>query len=151
MKLIDSCKLQCKYIYTVEKHTNAYKRQTIASMMDNIFKLILFLSRVRWKYIYLSCVYRPRILSTIFLEKSEKHKNSYFLMSVVSLYTQFFVMFCVFLYGPFCHGAHKLGLSTLFTTFFSSNISSIYIITFYNPLNLIRIRTVTTTRTTHLK
>ena len=29
-----------------------------------------------------------------------------------------FVMFCVFLYGPFCHGAHKLDLSTLFTTFF---------------------------------
>jgi len=27
-------------------------------------------------------------------------------------------MFCVFLYGPFCHGAHKLDLSTLFTTFF---------------------------------
>ena len=45
-------------------------------------------------------------------------KNSYFLMSVASLYTQCFVMFCVFLYGPFCHGAHKLDLSTLFTTFF---------------------------------
>ena len=29
-----------------------------------------------------------------------------------------FVMFCVFLYGPFCHGAHKLDLSTLFTIFF---------------------------------
>ena len=24
----------------------------------------------------------------------------------------------IFLYGPFCHGAHKLDLSTLFTTFF---------------------------------
>ena len=32
--------------------------------------------------------------------------------------TPCFVMFCVFLYGPFCHGAHKLDLSTLFTTFF---------------------------------
>jgi len=48
----------------------------------------------------------------------EKHKNSFFLMSVASLYTPCFVMFCVFLFGPFCHGAHKLDLSTLFTTFF---------------------------------
>ena len=39
-------------------------------------------------------------------------------MSVASLYTLCFVMFCVFLYGPFCRGAHKLDLSTLFTTFF---------------------------------
>jgi len=39
-------------------------------------------------------------------------------MSVASLFTPCFVMFCVFLYGPFCHGAHKLDLSTLFTTFF---------------------------------
>jgi len=39
-------------------------------------------------------------------------------MSVASFYTQCFVMFCVFLYGPFCHGAHKPDLSTLFTTFF---------------------------------
>jgi len=44
--------------------------------------------------------------------------NSYFLMSVATLYTLCFVMFCVFLYGPFCHGAHKLDLSTLFTTVF---------------------------------
>ena len=36
-------------------------------------------------------------------------------------------MFCVFLCGPFCHGAHKLDLSTLFTTCFSLNVSSIYI------------------------
>ena len=43
---------------------------------------------------------------------------SYFLMSVASLYTLCFVMFSVFLYGPFCHGAHKLDLSTLFTTCF---------------------------------
>ena len=47
-------------------------------------------------------------------------------MSVASSYTLCFVMFCVFLYGPFCHGAHKLDLSTLFTTCFSLNISSIY-------------------------
>jgi len=39
-------------------------------------------------------------------------------MSVASLYTPCFVMFCVFLYGSFCHGAHKLDLSTLFTTCF---------------------------------
>jgi len=45
-------------------------------------------------------------------------KNIYFLMSVASLYTPCFVMFCVFLYGPFCHGAHKLDFSTLFTTIF---------------------------------
>jgi len=45
-------------------------------------------------------------------------KLFYFLMSVTSLYTPCFVMFCVFLYGPFCHGAHKPDLSTLFTSFF---------------------------------
>jgi len=39
-------------------------------------------------------------------------------MFVASLYIPCFVMFCVFLYGPFCHGAHTLDLSTLFTTFF---------------------------------
>ena len=39
-------------------------------------------------------------------------------MSVASLYTPCFVMFCVFLYWPFCHGAHKIDLSSLFTTFF---------------------------------
>jgi len=39
-------------------------------------------------------------------------------MSVASLFTPCFVMFCVFSYGLFCHGAHKLDLSTLFTTFF---------------------------------
>jgi len=39
-------------------------------------------------------------------------------MSVASLYTPCFVMFCVFLYRPFCHGAYKLDLSTLFTPFF---------------------------------
>ena len=25
---------------------------------------------------------------------------------------------CLFVYGPFCHGAFKLDMSTLFTTFF---------------------------------
>jgi len=38
-------------------------------------------------------------------------------MSVASLFTPCFVMFCVFLYRQFCHGAYKLDLSTLFTTF----------------------------------
>ena len=36
-------------------------------------------------------------------------------------------MFCVFLYGPFCHGALKLDLST-FYNIFSLNISSIYVV-----------------------
>jgi len=52
------------------------------------------------------------------IRKIENSKNSHFFMSVASLYTPCFVMFCVFLYGTFCHGAHKLDLSTLFTTFF---------------------------------
>ena len=51
------------------------------------------------------------------LNNLKNTKNSYFLMSVASLYTACFVMFCVLLYGPFCHGAHKLDLSTLFSTF----------------------------------
>ena len=49
-----------------------------------------------------------------------------FFMSVASLFTQCFVMFCVFLYGPFCHGAHKLDLSTLFTTFFFEHLLHLY-------------------------
>ena len=52
------------------------------------------------------------------LKNPKNTKNRYFLMSVASLYTPCFVMLCVFLYGPFCHGAHKLDLSTLFTTFY---------------------------------
>ena len=48
-------------------------------------------------------------------------------MSVASLYTPCFVMFCVFLYGPFCHGAPKLDLSHIVYDIFSFNISSIYI------------------------
>jgi len=49
-------------------------------------------------------------------QKNPKNtKHSYFLMPVASLYTPCFVMFCVFLYGPFCHGAHKHDLFTLFT------------------------------------
>ena len=63
--------------------------------------------------------------------EKKTHKNSYFLLSVVSLYTPYFVMFCVFLYGPFCHGAHKLDLSTLFSTFFFEHIFHLY----YNWLN----------------
>jgi len=47
-------------------------------------------------------------------------------MSVASLYTPYFVMFCVFLYGPFCHGAQKLD-HIVYDMFFL-NISSIYIL-----------------------
>jgi len=63
--------------------------------------------------------------------KNQKHrktqKNSYFFMSVASLYTPCFVMFCVFLYGPFCHGAHTLDFSTLFTTFFFEHLFHLYL------------------------
>jgi len=38
--------------------------------------------------------------------------------SWMSLYTSCFVMFFVFLYGPSCHSAHKLDLSTLQHFFF---------------------------------
>ena len=47
-------------------------------------------------------------------------------MSVASLYTPCFVMLCVFLYGPFCHGAHILDLSTLFTTFFFEHLFNLF-------------------------
>ena len=80
-----------------------------------------------------------RPLSNWRLKKKKKHwkntKNSYFLISVASLYTPCFVKFCVFLYGPFCHGAHKLDLSTLFTTFFLWTSLS-FIIFFYKALYL---------------
>ena len=39
------------------------------------------------------------------IKNTKNTNNSYFLMSVASLYTPCFVMFFVFLYGPFCHGA----------------------------------------------
>jgi len=52
------------------------------------------------------------------IRKIENSKNSCFFVSVASLCAPCFVVFCVFLYGPFCHGAHKFDLSTLFTTFF---------------------------------
>jgi len=81
---------------------------------------------------------RTKAVIPHFLEKSLRNlkktrkinkntKNSYFLMSVASLCTPCFVMFCVFLHGSFCQVAHKLDMSTLFTTFFSLNIFSIYI------------------------
>jgi len=51
-------------------------------------------------------------------KKTEIPKNTKIVISVASLYTPCFVMFCVFLYMPFCHGAHKPDRSKLFTTFF---------------------------------
>jgi len=47
-------------------------------------------------------------------KKGPKHtKNNYFLMFVASLHTPCFVMFFVFLYGPICHGAHKIVVVSL--------------------------------------
>jgi len=37
------------------------------------------------------------------------------------------VLFCCFLYGPFCHGALKLDMLTVLTTLCFLHISSIYI------------------------
>jgi len=60
-------------------------------------------------------------------------------MSVASLFTPCFVMFCVFLYGPFCHGAHKLDLSTLFTSFFLWTSPPFILVhwTYYMYMNII--------------
>jgi len=33
---------------------------------------------------------------------------------------------CWFLYGPFCHGAIKLDISTSFTTFFFEHLFNVY-------------------------
>ena len=50
------------------------------------------------------------------------YRKGFFLLNVccvMVLHTCFCVVLCVsFLYGPFCHGALKLDISTLFTTFF---------------------------------
>ena len=53
-------------------------------------------------------------------ETSEKHKNIVFLnvCCVMMLCVFLCRSVCWFLYGPFCHGALKLDVSTLFTTFF---------------------------------
>jgi len=50
-------------------------------------------------------------------------------MYVASWWYACFVLFfvCLFLYRLFCHGALKLDMPTLLTTFFSLNINSIYI------------------------
>jgi len=48
-------------------------------------------------------------------------------MSVTYCCSVCFVLFCLFLYRPFCHGSNKRELSTLFTTSFSLSFSSIYI------------------------
>ena len=70
---------------------------------------------------------KKKIFNLVYKIKNPTNtKNSYFLMSVAFLYTPCFVMFCVFLFGPFCHGAHKLDLSTLFTTFFFEHLFHLY-------------------------
>jgi len=55
-------------------------------------------------------------------EKSEKHKNSFseFLLRLdhVDVPCVLCCSVCLFLYGPFCHGALKLNISILLTTFF---------------------------------
>jgi len=61
-------------------------------------------------------------------EKAKTHTKSLFGMSVTSCCTACLVLFyALFMNGPFCQGSLKLGLSTLFTTFFSLNISLINI------------------------
>jgi len=67
-------------------------------------------------YKLLSANYKSMLPCLIYWKNNLSCKDSQ--VSVASLFTPCFVMFCVFLYGPFCHGAHKLDLSTLFTTFF---------------------------------
>ena len=49
-------------------------------------------------------------------KQTENTKNSLFCMYVASWCSACFV--CLLLYEPFCHGAFKLDLSTLFSTFF---------------------------------
>ena len=49
-------------------------------------------------------------------EKSEKHKNVVFDVMMLCVFLCRSV--CCFLYGPFCHDAPELDISTLFTTFF---------------------------------
>jgi len=66
--------------------------------------------------------------------KIRKTKISLLWIFVTSWCSLCFVLFCVcFCTGFFCHGGLELALSTLFTTFFSLNISSIYNI--INALN----------------
>ena len=84
-------------IYT-EKHTDQHKntqntktQQPIRHLCFTVFRLVL-----------------------------KNTKTSFFLnFSCVMVFYVFFCRsMCWFLYGPFCHGALKLDISTLFTTFF---------------------------------
>ena len=65
-------------------------------------------------------------------KQSEKHKNSFIflLISVASWCSMCFcLVLCVcFLFRSFCHGALKLDISTLFTTFFLWVLSIIFYI-----------------------
>ena len=52
-------------------------------------------------------------------EKSEKQKIRFFSKWLLRHgVLRAFVSLCVLEYGPFCHGARKLDISTLFTTIF---------------------------------
>ena len=67
------------------------------------------------------------IIKRISLRK--KHTKSFFseCLLCLGILRVLCCFVCLFLYGPFCHGAHKLNKSTLFKH--SMDISSIYIIT----------------------
>ena len=61
------------------------------------------------------------------MKNPKTHKTSLFWISVTSCCSACFVLFYVFvLYGLFCHGAFKLDLSTLFTTFFFERLFNLY-------------------------
>ena len=66
-----------------------------------------------------------------FYLNTEKHNQNSFFLNVCCVFVFYVVLccsVCLFLYLPFCHGALKLDLSTLFTTLFSFNFSSIYFV-----------------------
>ena len=54
------------------------------------------------------------------IEKSEKHKEVFFSECLLRFGVHVILCcpVCLFLYGPLCHGALKLDMSTLFTTSF---------------------------------
>jgi len=62
-------------------------------------------------------------------KKNPKMHKKVFFLNVCCVF-MFYVFLCCsvcwFLYGPFCHGALKLDISTLFTTFFSKHFFILY-------------------------
>jgi len=75
---------------------------------------------IKWLLKLWYTMHMPSFFFCIIYNPKKKHKNSFFLNVCCALVFYVFLCcsVCWFLYGPFCHGALKLNISTVFITFF---------------------------------